>query len=50
MTSAQFALRQNDKSQKQPTAKWLYKRQRELIAKLWDADGPAKSMPGTLLD
>jgi hypothetical protein len=44
MTGAQFALRHIDESQKQPKAKCPFTPQREMIAKLWGADGPAKPM------
>ena len=49
MTGAQFALRHIDESQKQPKAKCPFTPQREMIAKLWGANGPAKSAQDTLL-
>ena len=48
MTGAQFALRHIDESQKQPKAKCPFTPQREMIAKLWGADGPVKQQ--TLFD
>ena len=48
MTGAQFALRHIDESQKQPKAKCPFTPQREMIAKLWGANGPAKPVQGTL--
>ena len=48
MTGAQFALRHIDESQKQPKAKCPFTPQREMIAKLWGAEGPGKSVQGTL--
>jgi hypothetical protein len=48
MTGAQFALRHIDESQKQPKAKCPFTPQREMIAKLWGASGPPKSVQGTL--
>jgi len=61
MTGAQFALRHIDESQKQPRAKCPFTPQREMIAKLWAADGQrdvashlssrtAKPMQPTLFD
>jgi len=61
MTGAQFALRHIDESQKQPKAKCPFMPQREMIAKLWGADGQrdvashlssriAKPMQPTLFD
>ena len=50
MTGAQFALRHIDESQKQPKAKCPFTPQREMIAKLWGAEGPAKPMQPTLFD
>ena len=48
MTGAQYALRHGDESQKQPKAKCPFTPQREMITKLWGADGPAKAVQGTL--
>jgi len=48
MTGAQLALRHIDESQKQPKAKCPFTPQREMITKLWGADGPAKSVQATL--
>jgi len=48
MTGAQLALRQIDESQKQPKAKCPFTPQREMITKLWGAEGPAKSVQATL--
>jgi DNA polymerase-4 len=48
MTGAQYALRHIDESQKQPKAKCPFTPQREMITKLWGADGSAKSMQGML--
>ena len=48
ITGAQLALQQNDPSQKQPKAKCPFTPQREMITKLWGADGPAKPAQGTL--
>jgi DNA polymerase-4 len=48
MTGAQLALRHIDESQKQPKAKCPFTPQREMIAKLWGADAPAKVTQGTL--
>ena len=48
MTGAQFALRHIDESQKQPKAKCPFTPQREMITKLWGANGPAKQQ--TLFD
>ena len=50
MTGAQFALRHIDESQKQPKAKCPFTPQREMIAKLWGANGPAKPIQPTLFD
>ena len=50
MTGAQFALRHIDESQKQPKAKCPFTPQREMIAKLWGADGPVKPTQPTLFD
>jgi len=44
MTGAQLALRHIDESQKQPKAKCPFTPQREMIAKLWGSEGPAKSV------
>jgi hypothetical protein len=49
MTGAQLALRHIDESQKQPKAKCPFTPQREMITTLWGANGPAKSVQGTLL-
>jgi len=48
MTGAQFALRHIDESQKQLKAKCPFTPQREMIAKLWGNEGPAKTIQGTL--
>jgi len=48
MTGAQLALRHIDESQKQPKAKCPFTPQREMITKLWGADGPARSVQATL--
>jgi FPC/CPF motif-containing protein YcgG len=48
MTGAQLALRHIDESQKQRKAKCPFTPQREMIAKLWGADAPAKPVQGTL--
>jgi FPC/CPF motif-containing protein YcgG len=48
MTGAQYALRHSDESQKQPKAKCPFTPQREMITKLWGADGPAKQIQQTL--
>ena len=48
MTGAQLALRHIDESQKQPKAKCPFTPQREMITKLWGAEGPAKSVQATL--
>jgi len=48
MTGAQLALRHIDESQKQPKAKCPFTPQREMITKLWGAEGPAKPVQGTL--
>jgi hypothetical protein len=50
VTGAQFALRQIDESQKKPKAKCPFPLQREMIAKLWGAEGPAKPTQPTLFD
>jgi len=42
-------LRHSDESQKQPKAKCPFTPQREMIAKLWGAKGPAQTVQGTLL-
>jgi hypothetical protein len=47
MTGAQFALRHIDESQKQPKAKCPFTPQREMITKLWGADGPTKLVQGS---
>ena len=44
MTGAQLALRHIDESQKQPKAKCPFIPKREMIAKLWGSEGPAKSV------
>jgi hypothetical protein len=43
MTGAQLALRHIDESQKQPKAKCPFTPQREMIMRLWGAEGPAKA-------
>ena len=48
MTGAQLALRHIDESQKQPKAKCPFTPQREMITKLWGAEGPRASTQGTL--
>jgi hypothetical protein len=48
MTGAQYALRHGDESQKQPKAKCPFTPQREMITKLWGANGPASQQ--TLFD
>ena len=48
MTGAQLALQHIDSSQKQPKAKCPFTPQREMIAKLWGSDGPAKPVQGSL--
>jgi len=50
MTGAQLALRHIDESQKQPKAKCPFTPQREMITKLWGANGPAKVMQPNLFD
>ena len=50
MTGAQLALRHIDESQKNPKAKCPFTPQREMIAKLWGVNGPAKTMQPTLFD
>jgi hypothetical protein len=44
------ALRHIDESQKQPKAKCPFTPQREMIAKLWGANGPAKPVQPSLFD
>jgi DNA polymerase-4 len=44
MTGAQLALRHINESQKQPKAKCPFTPQREMITKLWGANGPPKPM------
>ena len=48
MTGAHLALRHIDQSQKQPKAKCPFTPQREMISKLWGANGPVKSEQGSL--
>ena len=48
MTGAQFALRHIDESQKNPKAKCPFTPQREMITKLWGADGPTKTIQQSL--
>jgi DNA polymerase-4 len=48
ITGAQLALQHIDESQKQPKAKCPFTPQREMIVKLWGADGPAKPVQGSL--
>lgn len=48
MTGAQLALRHIDESQKHPKAKCPFTPQREMITKLWGANGPGKPVQGTL--
>jgi impB/mucB/samB family C-terminal domain len=48
MTGAQLALRHIDESQKQPKAKCPFTPQREMITKLWGAEGPANLLQGKL--
>ena len=48
MTGAQLALRHIDESQKNPKAKCPFTPQREMITKIWGADGPAKPFQGSL--
>jgi DNA polymerase-4 len=47
MTGAQLALRHIDESQKQPKAKCPFTPQREMITKLWGADGSTKLVQGS---
>lgn len=51
LTGAQLALRHSQIENQQspiPAAKCLFTLQREMITKLWDAEGPTKPVQGTL--